>query len=500
MTRTSILLLISLSVGLSAVASAGQTAAPQSSDAQASVLPLSTKSAEARKLVEQAWKLNLDEVEQAQATEVLRKAVQLDPDFAMGHELLAQISLEPSEQISEQKKAFATRSHGTAQEQMVINWLQDASDHKTIIAITEMNEVLSQYPHDKWVVFLATWWLMLQTQYERSIAVYENSGITDSPGLNNNMGYVYAYLRQFDKSFALMDKYVAEMPTVANPQDSYAEILRMAGRFDQSIEHYRASLAINPEFYSSQFGIADTYSLMGDQTRARREYEIGFQKFSIPEIHRIQWRTREAATYIREGDYQGADHAFQAIADSAHEKHLSQLEADTYRQMAMYQPNGKDALMLLDKAEAANQEGKNSWQAATAQESAQILRARVEAAIKIGNKKLANSALNRLGEMSQKSNDKVIDTAYHAANGAKLVYDHKYKEAVSHLEEDFNNPLSLKLLAQAYEKTGDHAEAKRINDTLAEMNDPTLEQAMVVPGFRKCYQDGACATKSASLK
>ncbi len=107
-------------------------------------------------------------------------------------------------------------------------------------------------------------------------------------------------MRQFDKAFAMMDKYVALMPNDSNPQDSYAEILRLAGRFNQSIEHYRASLVINPEFYSSQFGIADTYSLMGDQVQARKEYEIGFKKFTLPELQQILWNTREATTYVRE--------------------------------------------------------------------------------------------------------------------------------------------------------------------------------------------------------
>ncbi len=103
----------------------------------------------------------------------------------------------------------------------------------------------------------------------------------------NNIGYNYAYTRQFDKAFTMMDKYVAALPNDSNPQDSYGEILRLAGRFNQSIEHYRASLVINPQFYSSQFGIADTYSLMGDQVRARQEYEIGFQKFPLPELQQI---------------------------------------------------------------------------------------------------------------------------------------------------------------------------------------------------------------------
>jgi len=136
------------------------------------------------------------------------------------------------------------------------------------------------------------------------------------------------------------------------------------------------------------------------------------------------------------------------------------------------------------------------------QELAQILRARVEAAVKMGNKKVANSNLNRLAEMSQRANDKVIETAYHGAAGAELFSEHKYNEAMSHLEEDANSPLSLKLLALAYQKVGYGSEATRVSETLANFNDATLEQAMVVPAFRKCYQDPACGgnLKNAALK
>jgi tetratricopeptide (TPR) repeat protein len=459
---------------------------------RAALLPLTTKSAEARRLVEEAMTLDLDQVEQAKAIEILQQAVKVDPNFAMAHEFLTQISLDPGEQVREQQQAFATRTHASAGEQLAIEWYQDAMDHKLISAIVKMNDLLRQYPHDKWVVWMTTWWLTTETQYERSIEVYERSGITDSPGLMNNMGYSYAYERQFAKAFALMDKYVEALPQDANPQDSYAEILRMAGHFDQSIEHYRGALAINPEFYSSQFGIADTYSLMGDQTRARKEYEAGFRKFSLPELHKIQWQTREATTYVREGDYQGADRAFQAIASYAHLKHMSQVEADTYRQMAMYQENGKHALDLLKKADAALRHGENVMTAAMHQESAQILRARVEAALKADHKKLVLSSLEQLAKLSQSSNDKLIETAYQGAAGAVAFSKGNYAEAISHLGEDLNNPLSLELLAAAYQKSGDRAQAQSTSETLANLNDPSLEQALVVPTFRACYQDSSC--------
>jgi tetratricopeptide (TPR) repeat protein len=455
-------------------------------------LPLTTKSAEARRLVEEAMTLDLDQVEQAKAIEILRQAVKVDSNFAMAHEFLTQISLDPAEQVKEQQQAFATRSHASAGEQLAIEWYQDAMDHKLISAIMKMNDLLKQYPHDKWVVWMTTWWLTTETQYDRSIEIYERSGIMDSPGLMNNMGYSYAYERQFDKAFALMDKYVEALPQDANPQDSYAEILRMAGHFDQSIEHYRAALAIDPEFYSSQFGIADTYSLMGDQVRARKEYEAAFRKFPLPELHKIQWRTREAITYVREGDHQGGDRAFQAIAEYAHAKHMSQVEADTYRQMAMYQENEKHVLALLKKADACLRQGENVMTAAAHQESAQILRARVEAALKTGDNKLVHSSLEKLAKMAQASNDKLIETAFHGAAGAAAFSEGNYAEAISHLGDDINNPLSLELLAAAYQKTGDRAEAQSTSETLANLNDPTLEQALVVPTFRACFQDSSC--------
>jgi len=259
---------------------------------------------------------------------------------------------------------------------------------------------------------------------------------------------------------------------------------------------------INPEFYSSQFGLADTYSLMGDQVRARREYEIGFQKFTLPELQQILWKTREAATYVREGDYDGAQHAFQAIADYAHSKQNSQAEADTYRQMAMCEQNPKQAMTYLGKAESATQDGKNALKIALSQELAQIFRARVELALKMGNKELANSDLARLEKMSESSDDKLIESAYHGAAGAVLFSQHKYDQAISHLEEDTNNPLSLKVLAAAYQKIGYSAGAKRTTETLTNLNDPTLEQALVVPAFRKCGDAASCNAnaKTASLK
>jgi len=470
---------------------------------RANEMPLSAKSAQVRRLLDQAWILDSDQVEQAKAIEVMKQVVKMEPEFAIGHEILARISLDPAEQISEQKQAFANRGHANDAEQIVIQWFQDAADHKLIPAITSMNDVLHKYPHDRWLVFLANSWLMAQTQYERAAAVYENSGITNSPGLINNAAYTYANMRDFSKAFSLMDKYIALMPKDPNPQDSYAEILRMAGHYVIAIDHYRVALTIDPKFYSSQFGIADTYMLMGNETRARQEYDAAFKKFpSLPELDRISWMTRQAATYIYEADTVGADKAFQSLADYAHGKHLSQVEAETYRQMAMYQTLNDRALALLAKAESAVREGNNVSAINAHQEAAQILRTRVEVAIKAGDSLAADSAVARLAQLALNSDDKVIDSAFNGALGAHLSSEQKYKQAIPHLVEDSHSPLSLERLATAYRMTGYFSGARHTEQVLARLNDPTVEQALVVPAFRQCLQNPTCnvSVKDAAIE
>jgi len=466
-------------------------------------MPLSVKSARVSQLLNEAWVLDSDQGEQFKAIEVMRKAVKIEPEFAMGHEILAQISLEPAEQVSEQKQAFANRGYANASEQVVIEWFQNAADHKLIPAITSMNEVLHQYPHDRWLVFLATSWLMEQTQYERAAAIYENSGLTNSPGLVNNAAYTYANMRQFSKAFSLMDKFVSLLPKDPNPQDSYAEILRMAGYYAVAIDHYRVALRINPQFYSSQFGIADTYLLMGDEGRARQEYDAAFKKFSsLGELDRIRWMTHQATTYIYESDIVGADKAFQSLAEYSHSMHLCQAEAETYRQMAMYQTKTDRALELLAKAESAVREGHNVSAIHAHQEAAQILRTRVEVAIKAGDSVMVDSSVAKLAQLALNSDDKIIDSAFNGALGAHLSYEHKYTEAIAHLEEDGNNPLSLQRLATAYRMTGYISGARHTEQVLAKLNDLSVEQALVVPSFRKCLQNPTCdvGVKDAAMK
>jgi tetratricopeptide (TPR) repeat protein len=70
-----------------------------------------------------------------------------------------------------------------------------------------------------------------------------------------------------------LKKYAALEGGQPNPEDSLGEVSRYAGDDQGSLEHYHAALKLSPNFITSQIGLGDTYTLMGNFSRARAEYD-----------------------------------------------------------------------------------------------------------------------------------------------------------------------------------------------------------------------------------
>jgi tetratricopeptide (TPR) repeat protein len=448
-------------------------------------MQISTRSAEARALFQQG--LSKIEALHEQAGLVdWRKAVQADPKFALCHILITFFTLDPTEQVSEREKALASRQYASQEEKYIIDWLANASQSNWLPAIQSMNEALQRYPEDKHVAWLAGWWLILnQKQPARAIPLFERAIRIDPdfPDPWNEVAYCYAKTGEFDHAFERMKRYTELLPNEANPQDSFAEISRLAGRYDEALKHYRMSLKIDPTFNESQLGLGDTYALMGDEAKARAEYAIAIQKGTKAQA--ILWSLQSAATYVREGDSNGADAAFEAVAKQAHAEDFGNLEAEAYRSMALYQKDGARALQLLQRAEAILREKHKVPQGVLNEEMAAVLRTRVERAIQMSNVDLASASLKLLESMAQANSDNLVQAHYSGAAGAVLLAQGKYDDAILQLLEDDDNPFSMQRLFQAYQKTGDKHSMERIAQKLARYNEPLIEQAVVVVPFRK---------------
>jgi tetratricopeptide (TPR) repeat protein len=448
-------------------------------------MQITTTSAEARSHFQQGM-AKMETLHWEPAMQEWRLAAQADPQFALAHIFLTMLSRDPAEQVTEREKAVASRKFASPEEQLIVDWISNSNQSHWIPAIQAMNEALERFPNDKHLAWLAGLWLENQRESERAIPLFERANRIDPKFADplNQAAYCYARLGNFDKAFADMQSYAQLLPNEANPQDSLAEISRMAGRFDEALAHYHASLKIDPGFIESQVGLGDTYAVMGEEAKAREEYAAAMAQ-ATTRVQKISFALQSAATYAREQNFADADSAFLAAAREAHSKDVGTLEAEAYRMMSVYQKDNAKAMELLKRAEAVLHEPHTLSTDAKEQELALILRTRAGRAVHDGSMAVAQAALKELAALAGSNNNGRVQFAYNGAEGAVLLAQGKYQEAISRLEEDDKNPFSMQRLIVAYQKIGAKNDARRLTERLSHYYDPSIEQAVVVPEFRK---------------
>lgn len=447
------------------------------------LLPITTSSPEARKLFQHAM-VNMENLRTEWALAGWRAAAKKDPNFAQAQILVAYLTQDPAEEIAALAAAKKLEPKVTPGERLLIEWLSGVRESRYVPAIAAMNDLLSMYPEDRRLAFLAGRWMILQGRYDHGEMLLERaiSLHPDYPAAVNELGYACAYNGDFKKALEMMDRYVALQPNEPNPQDSYGEILRLSGDFAGALEHYRKALQIDSNFVSSQLGVADTYALMGQEDQARHEYEKAIA-LADGEGERLQYGMQEAVTYVRERRYVEADQAFRALALEAHREGFARVEAEAYRSMAVYDPQAASAMKDLEQAEQALADHRLSRSDAD-EEHALILCARARRAVQAGDSRTGLEAVRQLQEMAASSRSETVQRSFHAAAGALAMVQGKYTDAVAHLQEDQNNPLSLELLWRALRKTGARDDAAALRSDLAALNEPSLEQALVDPQLR----------------
>jgi tetratricopeptide (TPR) repeat protein len=447
-------------------------------------LPITTSSAKARELYIKGME-DYENLYLERCNDDWRAAVKEDPNLAVAWAWIAFNSGNPQEVSAARAKAKDLAAKTTPGEQLMVAWVVKVEEGDFLGGITAMNDMLAMYPRDKHLLYLAGNWLMgengndqAQHMMEKALAIDKNY-----PAALNDLAYVEARNREFDKAFDAMDRYVALLPKEPNPQDSYGELKRMAGDFESSLTHYRAALKIDPDFVTSQLGLGDTYALMGNQDQARIEYDKAI-RFAPNEADRLTYGMQKAMTYVRDGNYAEADRQFQQIAESAHAKNQDLQEAQALRHMAEYQADDNVALKHLKLAEESLDHRSTISISDREEELSRILRNRVVHAAHAGNQPLADKSLQHLEAMANGSRNRVIQSSFNGAAGTLLMDEKKYEDAIARLEEDQDNPFTMELLVQAYYQTMQTEKLHTAEAKLRGNNMPTMEQALVVPAAR----------------
>src|SRR5215470_14249733 len=445
-------------------------------------IPLSTKSEETRKSLELAW----DRYENAMydvSADQARRAAERDPQSAFAYAMASFAARRTTPDPAALAKAKSLLSRATQDEQLLVRWMTNVQDHNLLPAITSMNDLLKKYPRDKHILYVTGEWLLIQQDDDHARKLLETALQIDPnfPAALNRLGYVY--IRSGDpnpqKAIASLERYAELQKDIANPQDSLGEISRVAGNDTASLQHYTASLKLDPNFLASQEGLGDTRTLMGDFDGARKEYDRALT-MAKSDVDALYIKEQRALVSFWEGKpAQGQKELAECAEEAAHKKEpngqfnigLAQamLAADPQSEIAKL----KEVEAFLAQPHAGMLESDRSVARAT------VLREHARIAVLRGQTQDANAAISQLEHLVTESRDLVVEANYETARGFVFAAQKDFQNAAEGLAADPHSPLALQQLVLAQRKLNNEAAAEASLYRLKYQRAPTVEWFLV---------------------
>ena len=426
-------------------------------------IPLSTKSEEARKSLELAW----DKYENAMydpAANLARQAARKDPHSALCYAMVSFAARRGMPDAAALAKAKALLPRATPDEQLLVRWMTHIQDRNLLPAIASMNDLLKRYPRDKHILYVTGEWLFLEQDNDRARTLLENALQVDPnfPAALNRLGYLYVDSSNPDpaKAIASLKRYAEVAPASPNPQDSLGEVLREIGDDQGSLEHYHAALQIDPVYISSQYGLGNTRTLMGDFAAARQEYERAIPMAQNP-MDELYVKYLKALVFFWEGQPLDGRKELASLAREAAGKKEpnSRFQIGFAQAMLAADPQSeieqlKGLSSFLDKPLAGmNESDRGIARAAVLREHARVEAHR-------GAYREADQAIAELRSLTTDSRDQLVRSYFESASGYVLFAQGDFANAADELAADSHSPLALQQLAAAEEKLGNAAAAE----------------------------------------
>jgi tetratricopeptide (TPR) repeat protein len=456
--------------------------APATPHALFGVFPIATRSDEARKLVEKS----LDEYENVLLDNSVASAKQAtvrDPKFALAYAVWGYAANRTQPAPEAIKHARALLPTAAPDEQLLVTWLLDVQEANNLAAINAMNDLRGKYPADKHVLYLTAEWLYFQQDYARAKKGFERILDIDPnfPPALNMLGY--AYVESGDpepaKAVNFLKRYAAMEANQPNPEDSLGEVLRFAGDDAGSIEHYSAALKITPNFYSSNLGLGDTRTLMGDYGGARAQYDKVIAAATSPR-DKLHAQFQKSLTHFWEGQPEEGRKALQATLESARRQKEPYEQFEAGLALAQLAANNAAALEQLKSLEASIEKPVAGMSEPDRNVSmGQVLREEARYASANSQPEVAQDAISKLERYAAITRDLIVENNYESARGFALFAQGDFANAVDELTTDPHSPIALQQLALGYDKLNATAEAQTIRTRLKYQRAPTVEWFLI---------------------
>ena len=427
------------------------------------VLPVSTRSLEARTLVEKALE-NYENVMLDESIAQAKKATEIDSQFALAYAVWSFAARRDEPAGEALAKASVLVDNAPPEEQLLVRWMVATQSPDLLPAITLMNDMLRALPDNKHILYLSGEWLYFQQDYERSRRLFEKALQNDPnfPPSLKMLGYAYVETGTPDpvKAKAALERYAELLPNQPNPHDSLGEMLRFAGDDLGSLAEYRKALQVAPTFYSSQLGLGETLTLMGKYDEARSNMDKAVPMASTAR-DRLHIEFQKVLISFWEGKATEGRSALAALDEKARQENDGYAQYEIGLGRALFAESPAAELSLLAKLENTFANPFNAMAEGdrhTAQ--AAILREKVRVLSLMKNVDGARAGVRQLEILARQTRDTIIENCYESARGYVFYAVGEYSSAADELSSDPQNPLVTRQLILAYEKLGDRTAAE----------------------------------------
>jgi len=209
-----------------------------------------------------------------QARDSLKKAVELDPNFAVAYLYLARvlstlIDIKESRDAFEKAKALSQKT--TEKERLYIEAAYaSAIESNPEKRLRILKELAQKYPKEKQVHYELARHYKNRGLFDEAIQEF-NKALELDPSFGyalNGLAYTYTDMGNFDKALEYFQKYASLLPGEPNPINSMAELYFRMGNLDESIAKYKEALRLKPDFFSSNLSLTYIYALKEDYDEA----------------------------------------------------------------------------------------------------------------------------------------------------------------------------------------------------------------------------------------
>ncbi|MFB3095694.1 MAG: tetratricopeptide repeat protein, partial [Candidatus Acidiferrales bacterium] len=283
-----------------------------------SIAELTSESLEAYRLYTQGVEAQVN-FRTAEARDLLQKAVEIDPAFAMAYFHLSQLSGFVGDVAAAEEYRRKTMEHldRLPQRQRLLFQANQAlfreGDGRKAIALAK--ELLAQHPdeEDAYSVLGSAYARLGQDDksmeaFRRGVEALPNSG-----PLHNFYGYSLMAEGRYAEALRELETYARLKPEEANPHDSLGEAYLITGQPEKALDRYARALEVDASFSFSHRGRAWAYAMLGryDQAlgeNAEEEKKLTRTQLPLTETYLIKafllsrmGRSRQADQQIRQG-------------------------------------------------------------------------------------------------------------------------------------------------------------------------------------------------------